>query len=110
MKALVALIAVLSSCSTLWAAEQSIHVEWGYTPPSSPPVTGYQLYNEGVKACLWSGATVTSGDCTVNLVKDATPFTLAAVFSDGTESAQSATYTFDRTLDVRPVLKSITIN
>jgi hypothetical protein len=113
MRVLAVLFAVLLFCTPLLAEEQSIHVEWGYTPPSSPPVTGYQLYNEGVKSCLWPGAMTVAGDCLVTLTKDVTPFTLTAIFNDGTESQPSSVYSFDRTFtpgDNRPVLKSITIN
>lgn len=80
-----------------WAGDtRSIHIEWGYTPPSSPVVTGFQLYQDGVKLdnCFWAGADTSSGDCTVTLTSPVTNFTLTATFSDSTESPHSAPFAF----------------
>ena len=76
------------------SASRSIHVEWGYTPPSQPQVSGYRLYQEGVRACQTTSATATAMDCTVTLVKDVTNFTLTATFADNTESPHSAPFAF----------------
>ena len=89
-----------------WA--QSIHVEWGYTPPSAPAVTGFKLYQEGAHVCQWPGETVTSGDCDAPITKVSTGFTLTAVFNDGTESPHSAVFTLILPAGV-PVIKSIII-
>lgn len=83
-----ALVAAATSSS------RSIHVEWGYTPPSEPRVSGYRLYQEGVKACQTTTATATAMDCTVTLAKKVTNFTLTATFADGTESPHSAPFAF----------------
>lgn len=87
---------------------QSIHVEWGYTPPSAPAVTGFKLYQEGVHVCQWPGAMVTSGDCDAPITKVSTGFTLTATFGDGTESPHSAVFMFTLPATV-PVIKSIII-
>ena len=76
------------------AAEHSIHIEWGYTPPSEPAVTGYRLYKEGVPACETQNPFATSMDCSVSLTQDTTNFTLTALFSDGSESPHSASFPF----------------
>jgi len=73
---------------------QSIHIEWGYTPPSEPEVTGFILYQEGVAVCLTETPTATSMDCEVTLTATVTNFTLTATFSDGTESPHSAPFAF----------------
>lgn len=86
--AMPALVAAATSSS------RSIHIEWGYTPPSEPQVSGYRLYQEGVKACQTTVATATAMDCTVTLVKAVTNFTLTATFADGTESPHSAPFAF----------------
>lgn len=78
-----------------WAGD-SIHIEWGYTPPSEPAVTGYKLYQEGAAVCTYQGATTMSGDCDVTLAKQVTNFTLTATFADNTESPHSAPFAFDR--------------
>lgn len=84
------------------SSSRSIHVEWGYTPPSEPKVSGYRLYQEGVKACQTTVATATAMDCTVNLVKAVTNFTLTATFADGTESPHSAPFAFALDDDTPP--------
>lgn len=39
------------SCLASAASPHSIHIEWGYTPPSEPAVIGFNLYQEGAFAC-----------------------------------------------------------
>ncbi|MGD9948376.1 MAG: PKD domain-containing protein [Desulfobulbus sp.] len=83
---------------SLFAAEnRSIHVEWGYTPPSQPSVTGFKLYQEGVLACRSDNPNATALDCTVTLLDNPTNFTLTATFADGTESPHSAPFAFSGT-------------
>ena len=102
-----------------WAAEpapttvvagwdRAATVEWGYTPPTEPAVSGFQLYQEGAKACQWAGAETRSGDCTLRIAKRDTPFTLTALFADGTESPHSAPFVFTDVLPA-PVLKSLKV-
>jgi hypothetical protein len=83
-------------------------VEWGYTPPTEPALSGFQLYQEGAKACQWAGAETRSGDCTLRIAKRDTPFTLTALFADGTESPHSAPFVFTDVLPA-PVLKSLKV-
>lgn len=67
----------------------SIHVEWGYTPPTEPAVTGFRLYREGVPIADFVGADLTQSDCNLVIYSDFRPvqnFTLTATFADGTES------------------------
>lgn len=100
------LVNLLLLAKPCYGMQRSIHVEWGYTPPSAPAVTGFQLYKEGVKSCLWNGATVTVGDCTVELSTKVTNFTLTALFADGTESPHSAVFAFtDPDFGVTPIAK-----
>lgn len=72
----------------------SIHVEWGYTPPSAPAVKGFKLYQEGTAIVEWIGANISSGDTVCHFISKATNFTLTATFVDGTESPQSAPFNF----------------
>lgn len=76
------------------AATQSIHIEWGYTPPNEPAVTGFKLYQEGVFACQIQDPNATAIDCEVTLTAATTNFTLTASFSDSTESPHSAPFAF----------------
>ena len=89
------IITLILLCPT-WAmaTPRSIHVEWGYTPPSEPAVTGFRLYQEGVAVHDWLGADVRAGDATVDLTATITNFTLTATFADSTESPHSAPYAF----------------
>lgn len=74
--------------------ERSLHVEWGYTPPSDLTISEFRLYQEGAKVCIWTGATVRAGDCKVTLQKSGTAFTLDAGFTNGGSSPKSAPFTF----------------
>ncbi|WP_448874899.1 PKD domain-containing protein [Desulfobulbus propionicus] len=76
------------------AAAQSIHVEWGYTPPTEPAVTGFKLYQEGISVCQTQNPNATAMDCEVTLTATTTNFTLTATFGDGTESPHSAPFAF----------------
>ena len=92
-------IAIFISAPTLFAAtttgwQRSIKVEWGYTPPEDVTVTEYRLYQNGKKVCTFLPSTTNIGECTVNLTRTASSFSLAAVFTDGIESPKSADYIF----------------
>ncbi len=86
---------------TVAATTQSIHVEWGYTPPSEPAVTGFRLYQEGVVpyVCQVQDPTATAMDCQVSLPQGTANFTLTATFSDGTESPHSTPFPFTASSD-----------
>ncbi len=73
-------------------AGQSIHVEWGYTPPTESEVSGFQLYQNGQAVVVWPGATTTEGDVTLSAIASGDTFTLTALFTDSTESPHSAPY------------------
>lgn len=73
---------------------KSIHIEWGYTPPSAPAVIGYKLYQENVPACQVMLYTAANMDCFVALTKKVTTFTMTALFDDDTESPHSSPYAF----------------
>lgn len=92
----VLLLAIILLCPALaMATPRSIHVEWGYTPPNEPAVTGFRLYQEGVAVHDWTGADVRVGDATVDLTTTITNFTLTATFADGTESPHSTPFAFN---------------
>ena len=76
---------------------------------AAPAVTGFQLYQDGAKSCLWAGSTTTAGDCNVNLTKRATGYTLTATFDDGTESPHSAPFVFSLPEAPAPALTRIEI-
>lgn len=86
------------------AATQSIHVEWGYTAPSTPEVTGFKLYMVGVETavCQTQNPNATAMDCAVTLTAATTNFTLTATFSDNTESPHSAPFAFTPTTTTVP--------
>lgn len=83
-------------CTNLYAetVTRSIHIEWGYTPPSEPAVIGFKLYKEGVQSCQVMSADSSAMNCFVIFTKTQTSFTLTALFSDGTESPHSAPFLF----------------
>ena len=90
----VLIVVVLIPLSGWAETSRSVHVEWGYTPPSEPAVTGFQLYQEGVSVCQVQDGDATSMDCSVSLTTNPTQFTLTALFTDGTESPHSSPFTF----------------
>ncbi len=94
IQVVIGLLCLLPTLAGAVATTQSIHVEWGYTPPSEPAVTGFKLYQEGAFACQTQDPAATAMDCEVTLSAETTNFTLTATFSDGTESPHSAAYAF----------------
>jgi len=90
--AIVSLLLVLPAS----AAATSIHVTWGYTPPTAPAVSWFRLYQEGVPVCTTAIPSAQEMDCDVVLTKKVTSYTLTALFADGTESPHSSPYAFDR--------------
>ena len=109
------MIGLLSFNAFALDVNKPIIIEWGYTPPVAPAVSGFNLYQESIKVCSFVGANITTGECTVKIVKTETSFTLTAKFSDGTESPHSVPYnfvynppSFDKTKF--PVLLQIQIN
>jgi len=89
-----ALIVILLT-TNVFAADRQIHAEWTkYVPPVGAVAKSFELYNDGVLACTFTGADIISGDCTVSLVKLSTPFTLVAAFTDGKKSPSSAPFVF----------------
>jgi hypothetical protein len=78
-----------------FAVSRNIHVEWSpYTAPSNLTVAGFDLYKNGVKVCSFNGASITNGDCTIDMNTLSDTFTLTARFTDGTESPKSIPYVF----------------
>ena len=97
---IIRLLITLVCCLPAFAqatTSSSIHVEWGYTPPSTPAVTGFKLYQEGVSTCQTQDPNATAMDCQVTLSAATTNFTLTAIFSDATESPQSSPFAFSTT-------------
>lgn len=95
IRLLITLICCLPTFAS--ATSSSIHVEWGYTPPSTPAVTGFKLYQEGVFACQTQDPNATAMDCQITLSAVTTNFTLTATFSDGSESPHSSPFSFSAT-------------
>ena len=101
------LLTLLLCCLPVAAsAATSIHVEWGYTPPTTPAVTGFKLYQEGNLACQTENPNATAMDCQVTLTATTTNFTLTATFSDSTESPQSAPFAFTAPATTEPPIVS----
>nr|WP_320010684.1 PKD domain-containing protein [uncultured Desulfobulbus sp.] len=78
--------------ATAFAETRTIQVEWGYTPPSEPEVTGFTLYQEGSPVCETQNPNATSMQCEVDITALVTNFTLVATFADGSKSQHSAPF------------------
>lgn len=74
-------------------AAMKIHAEWNYSPPFSPVLTGFKLYQDNIPVCETYEPTSRSMDCSV-FITTVSYFTITAVFSGGIESAHSSPYQF----------------
>lgn len=92
LRIFISLFTALFITSSAYGWDKAIHIEWGYTPPSDLAVTGFRLYQNGKEACVFQGADVRQGDCSVALTQTGTPFTLTAIFADKTETPPSAPF------------------
>ena len=101
---IIALFLLATTVAEVYAESRSIHVEWGYTPPTGPAVTGFRLYQEGVAVHDWAGTDVREGDVTVDLISRYTSFTLTVIFDDDTESPHSNPFIFDQYLSTGVVI------
>lgn len=63
-----------------------VNFDWKYTPPIGLKVTGFNLYQDGVKITQLIGADLNHSSMVCILKAQKTIFTLAAVFTDGSES------------------------
>lgn len=83
------------SAGVSFATPRTIQVEWGYTPPEEPAVTGYHLYQNGESRVIFppgdSGGTQT-GEVALDSLLVGDVFTLTALFADETESPHSMPY------------------
>jgi len=84
----------------------SFTVEWGYTPPSSPPVISYCLYKSGTLITTFEGASTTKG-VVDEVITNGDSFTLTAKFNDGTESPHSSPFVYSGELKSRPMITKV---
>lgn len=101
---LIMAIPALALAAPTWT--RSIHAEWTYEAPEDVEVSGFKLYQNGVPACEFSGATTTSGDCEVSLSRKVTNYTITALTEDGGESPHSDIFPFTD-WGPRPKIKQI---
>lgn len=76
------------------ATVRQVQVEFAFTPPATPKVIGYILYQEGSAVCTSKAPDVYTMECGVELLKTSTLFTLSALYEDNTESPQSPPFNF----------------
>ena len=84
-------MAMLLVLAMVIPASADITIEWGYTPPQSPAISGYNLYKNGVKVDTFTGAATTMGISKIAVVKGDS-LTITAAFVDGSESPESSPY------------------
>lgn len=102
-----ALCGLLLAATPALSAGQSITVEWEYTAPSEPAVTGFRLYRDGTAVCDLPGPDARRGQCEV--APGTAIYTLSATLADGSESDQSAPYIYPVGSVRAPVLIDIDI-
>jgi hypothetical protein len=95
IKTVLLVMALMLGSVSAYAYTANIKVEWlPYAAPSFPALSGFKLYKEGVYVCQTLVPTAVTMDCTVEITKPSTNFTLTAAFADNTESLHSAAYAF----------------
>jgi len=94
---LTTLLIILPVSNVVAMTTHSIHLEWdyeSYTAPVNAELSSYLLYKDGVKVCQFDSPYDFEGDCEILSENGVFDFTLSAVFDDGTESPQSAPFSF----------------
>lgn len=98
------IMAVLFVLAMVGTACADITIEWGYTPPTAPAISGYNLYKNGVKVDTFQGATTMGGASKVVVTKGDS-MTVTAAFVDGSESPHSSPYIITWTGNAPTILK-----
>jgi hypothetical protein len=83
------------------AEDRAILVEFSFPPPEGQTIESFKLYQEGIHVCTSTDIIARDMECAVNIIKNATDFTLTAAYVGETESPHSPTYSFvvDDTVD-----------
>lgn len=93
---LIVICSLTASYETVHAKEHSIHIQFQYNINAIPEkqVQGYNLYKAGEAICNTSLSRSETQDfeCSFESPGGSFPFTLTALFSDGTESPHSAPF------------------
>lgn len=93
---LIVLCSLTAAFETAHAKEHSIHIQFQYNINAIPEkqVEGYNLYKAGDLICNTSLSETETQDfeCSFESPGGAFPFTLTALFNDGTESPHSAPF------------------
>ena len=93
---LIVLCSLTASYETVHAKEHSIHIQFQYNINAIPEkqVQGYNLYKAGEAICNTSLSRSETQDfeCSFESPGGSFPFTLTALFNDGTESPHSAPF------------------
>jgi len=93
---LIVICSLTASYETVHAKEHSIHIQFQYNINAIPEkqVEGYNLYKAGEAICNTSLSRSETQDfeCSFESPGGSFPFTLTALFNDGTESPHSAPF------------------
>lgn len=98
------IMAVLFVLAMAIPASADIAIEWGYTPPTIPAISGYNLYKNGVKVDTFQGASTMGGVSKVSVTKGDL-MTITAAFVDGSESPHSSSYTITWTGNAPTIIR-----
>ncbi len=81
---------------SIGAEKHTLAIEFSFNAPADQgkKVKGYRLYKEGKQVCQTTKPTASKMECQLLMEEDTTNFTLAAYYSNNTESPQSAPFPF----------------
>jgi hypothetical protein len=90
------LILIVFPTVSVGAEMRNLEIDFSFNAPDDQgnKVLGYRLYKEGKKVCETNTPNVFKMNCALLLEEDTFDFTLAAYYSNGTESPQSAPFEF----------------
>ncbi|WP_459947196.1 PKD domain-containing protein [Desulfocastanea catecholica] len=90
------LILIVLPTVSLGAQMRNLEIEFAFKAPDDPvkQVLGYRLYKEGKQVCETNEPNVFKMNCALLLEEDTHGFTLAAYYSNETESPRSAPFEF----------------
>lgn len=88
------ILLLLLLIGTCFAITSYIEIEYSFTPPENHTTQSYTVYKDGVAVCTTSDVSGMPLVCDFETLPGTYNFTLAAKYTDGTESYKSPDYSF----------------
>jgi len=92
------------------AADKTIEVDFEFTPPADKTVESYLLYRNGTLACTIPVEADYTFECTLSDTPSGAMYTLAAHYTDATDSESSPPYWFSWVAPRRIKINGLKVN